>query len=44
MSERGALYNVPGGASESRFGDGYGKGLDEWLTGRFFPIGKARAP
>jgi penicillin amidase len=40
MSERGALYNVPGGASESRFGVGYGKGVDEWLAGKWFPIGK----
>ena len=27
MKRRGAWYNMPGGASESRFGPGYGKGL-----------------
>ncbi len=40
MSQRGASYNVPGGASESRFGVGYGKGVDEWLTGKWFAIGR----
>lgn len=39
MSKRGALYNVPGGASESRFGVGYGKGVDDWLKGKLLPIG-----
>jgi hypothetical protein len=39
MSRRGAWYNLPGGASESRFGPGYGKGVDEWLGGEVLPLG-----
>jgi hypothetical protein len=41
MSRRGAWYNMPGGASESRFGPGYGKGLDAWLGGELRPLGSA---
>jgi hypothetical protein len=40
MSAEGAWYNIPGGASESRFGPGYGKGLPEWLNGDLFPLGR----
>ncbi|HEX7451750.1 MAG TPA: penicillin acylase family protein [Polyangiaceae bacterium] len=42
MQQRGAWYNMPGGASESRFGPGYGKGLDAWLEGSLLPLGSAR--
>ncbi len=41
MGRRGAWYNMPGGASEARFGPGYGKGLDAWLTGSLLPLGSA---
>ncbi|HEX3853139.1 MAG TPA: penicillin acylase family protein [Polyangiaceae bacterium] len=41
MSRRGAWYNMPGGASESRFGPGYGKGLEAWLGGALRPLGSA---
>ncbi|HEY1533374.1 MAG TPA: penicillin acylase family protein, partial [Polyangiaceae bacterium] len=41
MSRRGAWYNMPGGASESRFGPGYGKGLPAWLNGSLQPLGSA---
>jgi len=41
MKRRGAWYNMPGGASESRFGPGYGKGLNEWLHGQMLPLGDA---
>jgi penicillin amidase len=41
MSRRGAWYNMPGGASEARFGPGYGKGLDAWLEGTLRPLGSA---
>jgi penicillin amidase len=44
MSQRGAWYNIPGGASESRFGPGYGKGLHEWLRGSLLPLGSAALP
>src|SRR5690606_33796624 len=44
MSRPGAWYNIPGGASESRFGAGYGKGLDEWLGGVLLPLGQDGAP
>jgi acyl-homoserine lactone acylase PvdQ len=40
MQSRGAWYNVPGGASESRRGPGYGKGIDEWLGGELLPLGQ----
>ncbi len=39
MNRRGAWYNLPGGASESRFGPGYGKGLTAWLGGSMQPLG-----
>lgn len=40
MSQRGVWYNVPGGASESRTGPGYGKGVQEWLVGELVPLGQ----
>ncbi|HYQ43324.1 MAG TPA: penicillin acylase family protein [Polyangiaceae bacterium] len=39
MRQRGAWYNIPGGASESRFGPGYGRGIPEWLEGTLRPLG-----
>ncbi len=39
MSQPGGWYNLPGGASESRFGAGYGKGVGEWLEGTLLPLG-----
>jgi penicillin amidase len=39
MSKPGAWYHVPGGASEKRHGPGYGRGVDEWRRGGFFPLG-----
>lgn len=36
MSDDNLYYNLPGGASESRFGSGYGRGVEEWLTGRLY--------
>jgi hypothetical protein len=39
MSGPGGWYNIPGGASERRFGPGYGEGIDGWLAGRFRPLG-----
>lgn len=39
MRQRGVWYNVPGGASESRRGVGYGRGVREWLTGELLPLG-----
>jgi hypothetical protein len=39
MKQRGAWYNLPGGASESRFGPGYGKGVPAWLSGALQPLG-----
>ena len=41
MNRPGAWFHLPGGASERRFGAGYGQGVREWLTGRFFPLGDA---
>jgi penicillin G amidase len=41
MSRPGAWYNMPGGASESRFGPGYGKGVTDWLEGSLMPLGSA---
>jgi penicillin amidase len=41
MSRPGAWYNMPGGASESRFGPGYGKGVPAWLEGTLTPLGSA---
>jgi acyl-homoserine lactone acylase PvdQ len=43
MSGPHAWYNLPGGASESRFGPGYGQGLAEWLTGTLLPLGRDAA-
>ena len=44
MSRPGGWFHVPGGASERRFGPGYGQGVHEWLTGQFFPLGPATGP
>jgi len=44
MSQRGCWYNLPGGASESRFGPGYGRGLQEWLAGTLAPLGASPLP
>jgi penicillin G amidase len=41
MRQRGAWYNLPGGASESRFGPGYGKGITPWLEGTMLPLGSS---
>ncbi|HYP98127.1 MAG TPA: penicillin acylase family protein [Polyangiaceae bacterium] len=41
MRQRGAWYNLPGGASESRFGPGYGKGIPDWLEGTMRPLGSS---
>ena len=41
MSKPGAWYCLSGGASERRFGPGYGAGLDAWSKGVFVPIGGA---
>jgi len=41
LGQRGCWYSIPGGASESRFGPGYGKGVEEWLRGDLFPLGGA---
>lgn len=39
MSQPGGWYHLPGGASERRFGPGYGRGVDLWQTGCFLPLG-----
>ncbi len=46
LSQEHASYNLPGGASESRFGPGYGRGIAEWLHGTLLPLGPkgTRAP
>jgi penicillin amidase len=44
MSRPGGWFHIPGGASERRFGPGYGQGVQEWLTGQFFPLGPATGP
>jgi len=44
MGQRGAWYNLPGGASESRFGPGYGRGLEQWRTGGALPLGSPSTP
>ena len=44
MKQRGAWYNLPGGASESRFGPGYGQGLQPWLEGTLHPLGSSPLP
>ena len=41
MSRPGLWYCMSGGASERRFGIGYGKGLDAWARGEFMPLGGA---
>ena len=41
ISRPGAWFHLPGGASERRFGAGYGQGVSEWLSGQFFPLGDA---
>jgi penicillin amidase len=41
LGQPGCWYNVPGGASERRFGPGYGKGWSEWVEGRFLALGGA---
>ncbi len=43
MGKPGGWYNIPGGASESRFGPGYGKGVAEWLEGSLSPLGPTTA-
>ena len=44
MSGPHAWYNMPGGASESRFGPGYGKGIPDWLRGKLLPLGEPDLP
>jgi hypothetical protein len=44
MSHSDVWYNLPGGASESRFGPGYGKGVSEWMEGALLPLGRPRTP
>jgi len=44
LGKPGGWYNLAGGASERRFGPGYGKGLDEWVGGRFLPFGGTEGP
>ena len=44
MSRPGGWFHIPGGASERRFGPGYGQGVREWLKGDFFPLGPATGP
>ncbi len=39
MSRPGGWSNLAGGASESPLGPGYGAGIDDWLAGRFLPLG-----
>ncbi len=39
MSKQGGWYCISGGASERRFGVGYGAGLEDWARGRFRPLG-----
>jgi penicillin G amidase len=43
MSWSDVWYNLPGGASESRFGPGYGKGVSEWMSGALLPLGRPRS-
>lgn len=44
MAEPGLRYNICGGASERRFGPGYGAGLDAYLTGELLPLRPSTAP
>ena len=39
MSKRGGFYHLPGGASESPTGPGYGKGVDLWAEGKLIALG-----
>jgi hypothetical protein len=39
MGDRGGWYNVAGGASERRFGPGYGAGIAELENGDLAPLG-----
>jgi hypothetical protein len=39
MGEAGGWYNLAGGASEQRFGPGYGEGIESWIRGEVFPLG-----
>jgi penicillin amidase len=41
MGKPGIENNLPGGASEARFGPGYGSGLDAWLRGELFELGRS---
>jgi penicillin G amidase len=41
MGRPGGWYCMSGGASEQRFGPGYGEGLTAWSEGRFAPLGPA---
>jgi penicillin amidase len=43
MSWSDVWYNLPGGASESRLGPGYGKGVSEWMSGALLPLGRPRS-
>ncbi len=44
MSTDIVYYNLPGGASESRFGPGYGLGVEEWLAGSARALGDFTQP
>jgi len=44
MSKPGGWFHIPGGASERRLGAGYGRGVSEWLEGRFLPLGEPQGP
>jgi penicillin G amidase len=44
MGDRGGWYNVAGGASERRFGPGYGAGIAELENGDLEPLGEPRRP
>jgi penicillin G amidase len=44
LGRPGGWYCIPGGASEKRFGPGYGDGLHAWSEGRFSPLGPASGP
>jgi penicillin amidase len=44
MSKPGGWYNVSGGASERRFGPGYGQALEAWHEGELAPLGSPVGP
>jgi penicillin amidase len=44
LGRDGGWYDHPGGASEQRFGPGYGAGLEAWAEGRRAPLGPVTAP